>query len=147
MAFFVLFYVGVEVTIGGWIVSYIINVRGGGPSSGYVSSGFFGGLTFGRVALLWINKKVGERRVVFIWAALSIAYVSSYNPSFSYLITINSRLEFVVWFVPSLVGNAVAVSFVGVFLGPMYPLCMNHAGRVLPQKILTGSIGERNGTP
>ncbi|PVF93675.1 MFS general substrate transporter [Serendipita vermifera] len=123
MAFFILVYVGVEVTIGGWIVTYIIDVRGGGPSSGYVSSGFFGGLTVGRVALLWINKKVGERRVLFIYSALAIA------------------LELVIWFVPSLIGNAVAVSFVGVLLGPMYPLCMNHAGRVLPRKILTGSIG------
>ena len=48
----------VEVTLGGWIVTYIIEVRGGGPSSGYISSGFFGGLTFGRVALLWVNSKV-----------------------------------------------------------------------------------------
>jgi fucose permease len=43
LAFFILVYVGVEVTIGGWIVTYIIDVRGGGPSSGYVSAGFFGG--------------------------------------------------------------------------------------------------------
>ena len=71
LAFFILFYTGVEVTIGGtvlavvtttsfhtrynaglmmdlfltlgWIVTFIINVRGGGPSSGYISSGFFGG--------------------------------------------------------------------------------------------------------
>jgi fucose permease len=75
MAFFILVYVGVEVTIGGWIVSFIINVRGGGSSSGYVSSGFFGGLTVGRVALLWVNKKVGERKVVFIYAALAIVCV------------------------------------------------------------------------
>lgn len=27
----------------GWIVTFIIDVRGGGPSSGYISSGFFGG--------------------------------------------------------------------------------------------------------
>jgi fucose permease len=89
MAIFLLVYVGVEVTIGGschlihgvplflchtigWIVTFIIKVRGGGPSSGYVSSGFFGGLTFGRVALLWINKMVGERRVIFIYAILAI---------------------------------------------------------------------------
>ncbi|PVF93671.1 MFS general substrate transporter [Serendipita vermifera] len=123
MAFFILVYVGVEVTIGGWIVTYLIDVRGGGPSSGYVSSGFFGGLTLGRVALLWINKKVGERRVVFIYAALAIG------------------LELVIWLVPSFIGTAVAVSLVGVLLGPMYPLCINHAGRVLPRKILTGSIG------
>ncbi|KAG8752025.1 hypothetical protein FRC14_007433 [Serendipita sp. 396] len=123
MALFILVYVGVEVTIGGWIVTFIIHVRGGGPSSGYVSSGFFGGLTVGRVALLWVNKKVGERRVIFIYAALAIG------------------LELVIWFVPSLIGNAVAVSIVGVLLGPMYPLCMNHAGRVLPRNILTASIG------
>ena len=59
-AFFVLIYVGVEVTIGGqqtapiivitnsrvpvgWIVTFIIDVRKGGSSSGYISSGFFGG--------------------------------------------------------------------------------------------------------
>jgi len=27
----------------GWIVTFIIDVRGGGPSSGYISAGFFGG--------------------------------------------------------------------------------------------------------
>ena len=61
LAFFILIYVGVEVTLGGsflsllacnyllstlllgWTVTYILNVRGGGKSSGYVSSGFFGG--------------------------------------------------------------------------------------------------------
>lgn len=44
LAFFILVYVGVEVTIGGWIVTFIIDVRGGGASSGYISAGFFGGL-------------------------------------------------------------------------------------------------------
>ncbi|KAJ3516394.1 hypothetical protein NLJ89_g1148 [Agrocybe chaxingu] len=123
LAVFILIYVGVEVTIGGWIVSFIIEVRGGGPSSGYISSGFFGGLTIGRVVLLWVNKKVGERRVLFIYSILSIA------------------LEITVWFVPSLIQNAVAVSIVGVLLGPMYPIAMNQASRILPRWILTGSIG------
>ena len=27
----------------GWIVTFLMNVRGGGPSTGYVSTGFFGG--------------------------------------------------------------------------------------------------------
>ena len=43
----------------GWIVTFIIEKRGGGPSSGYISTGFFLGLTLGRIALLWINQKVG----------------------------------------------------------------------------------------
>ena len=64
LAVFILVYVGVEDTIGGmsvittslyrvpdsrrcsgWIVTYMIDVRGGGPSSGYISSGFFGGMS------------------------------------------------------------------------------------------------------
>ncbi|KAI6019796.1 MFS general substrate transporter [Pisolithus orientalis] len=123
LAFFILVYVGVEVTVGGWIVTYIIDVRGGGPSSGYISSGFFGGLTAGRVSLLWVNRKVGERRALFVYAFLAIG------------------LELIVWLVPSLVGGAVTVSVVGFFLGSMYPIAMNHAGRVLPRWLLTGSIG------
>ncbi|KAI0087348.1 MFS general substrate transporter [Irpex rosettiformis] len=123
LALFALIYVGVEVTIAGWSVTYILNVRGGGKNSGYVSSGFFGGLTFGRVALLPLNKKIGERNAVFIYTVLAIA------------------LEFIIWFVPSLTGGAVAVSFIGVFLGPIYPLLMNHSGRILPHWLLTGSIG------
>ena len=51
------------------------------------------------------------------------------------------RLVLVVWLVPSLIGGAVAVSFVGVLLGPVYPIVMNHASRVLPPRLLNGSIG------
>ncbi|KAJ7609796.1 MFS general substrate transporter [Mycena polygramma] len=123
LAFFVLVYVGVEVTIGGWIVTYIIDVRRGGPSAGYVSAGFFGGLMTGRVALLWLNQKIGEHRVLYLYSVLAIA------------------LELVVWLVPSLIGDAVAVSLVGLLLGPIYPITMNYAGRVLPRWLLTGSIG------
>lgn len=41
---FSLIYIGVEVTLGGWIVTFIRQHRGGGESSGYISSGFFGGM-------------------------------------------------------------------------------------------------------
>ena len=67
LALFLVVYIGVEVTIGGmiclpmsllnksliitvtqgWIVTFLMLVRGGGPSSGYVSTGFFGGKYFG----------------------------------------------------------------------------------------------------
>jgi fucose permease len=49
--------------------------------------------------------------------------------------------ELVVWFVPSLIGGAFAVALVGFLLGPIYPIAMNHAGRILPHWLLTGSIG------
>ncbi|KAG8999477.1 hypothetical protein FRB93_013216 [Tulasnella sp. JGI-2019a] len=123
MSAYILVYVGVEVTIGGWIFTYLLNERNGGPSAGYVSSGFFGGLTLGRVILLPLTKKLGYNAAVYLYLALSIA------------------LEFTIWFVPNLVGNAVAVSFVGLFLGPMYPISMNVATNILPAWMLGGSIG------
>ncbi|KAG9086157.1 hypothetical protein FS749_003879 [Ceratobasidium sp. UAMH 11750] len=43
-AFFVWVYVGAEVTTGGWIVTFVIEERGGGSSAGYISSGFFAGI-------------------------------------------------------------------------------------------------------
>lgn len=87
MAFFILVYVGAEVTIGwfhspilnavlvfsyiitllftfadrdtgGWIVTFVLEKRGAGAGAGYVSSGFFGGLTIGRMGLIWVNNKV-----------------------------------------------------------------------------------------
>jgi len=46
MVAFVFVYVGTEVTVGGWIVTFIIGERGGGAEAGYVSSGFFGGTSY-----------------------------------------------------------------------------------------------------
>ncbi|KAK0454058.1 MFS general substrate transporter [Desarmillaria tabescens] len=120
LASFILVYVGVEFTLGGWIVTYVIELRGGGETAGYISSGFFAGLTVGRLALLWVNKLVGERRVLF---------------------SMLSSRSVIVWRVPSLIGSGVAVSLVGVLLGPMYPIVMNHSTRILPPWLLSGCIG------
>ncbi|KAF9023653.1 MFS general substrate transporter [Hymenopellis radicata] len=119
---FVLVYIGVEVTIGGWIVSFVLQERDGGPNSGYISSGFFGGLTIGRLVLIWVNSKVGEYRVIFIYGILAII------------------LEITIWTVPSLIENAVAVSFIGIVLGPMFPLLIGHASRIIPSSIFTGCL-------
>ena len=43
LATWAVIYVGVEVTLGGWIVTFIEQKRGGGASAGYTSSGYFGG--------------------------------------------------------------------------------------------------------
>ncbi|KAF9269598.1 MFS general substrate transporter [Marasmius fiardii PR-910] len=123
MATFALIYIGVEVTVGGWIVTFIIEKRGGGHSAGYISSGFFGGLTIGRLTLMWINKRIGEYTVVFVYTVLAIA------------------LEITVWLVPSILQNAIAVSFIGLLLGPMFPLMVSHGSRVIPPSLFTGSMG------
>ncbi|KAK0430882.1 MFS general substrate transporter, partial [Armillaria borealis] len=123
LAIFALIYIGTEVTVGGWIVTFIINERKGGKSAGYISSGFFGGLTLGRLCLIWFSKKVGEHRAVFVYTLLAIA------------------LELTVWFVPSIIENGVAISFVSLLLGPMFPILVSHATRILPACLLTESVG------
>lgn len=54
---------------------------------------------------------------------------------------ITHRLQLTVWFVPSLIENAIAVSFVGMFLGPVYPVSINVAAGILPAWLLAGAIG------
>ncbi|CDO77090.1 hypothetical protein BN946_scf184473.g34 [Trametes cinnabarina] len=120
---FSLIYVGLEVTMGGWSVTYILDRRHGNSNSGYIASGFFGGLMLGRILLLWLNKKLGERLALFLYALLAIF------------------VEVTVWVVPSLIENAVAVSCVGLLLGPMYPILMNHSTTILPRWLLTACMG------
>ena len=42
---------------------------------------------------------------------------------------------------PNLYSSAICVSFVGFFLGPIYPIVMNHAGTILPSELVAGGIG------
>jgi fucose permease len=47
-AAFVFAYQGSEVAISGWVISFLVNYRGGDPSKvGYVTSGFWAGVTLG----------------------------------------------------------------------------------------------------
>ncbi|RPD75475.1 MFS general substrate transporter [Lentinus tigrinus ALCF2SS1-7] len=123
IATFALIYVGLEVTMGGWSVTYILEERHGSSNSGYIASGFFGGLMLGRVSLMWLNKLLGNRLALFLYALTAIG------------------LEITVWLVPSLIENAIAVSFVGLVLGPMYPILMLHSTTILPRWLLTGCMG------
>ena len=47
----------------------------------------------------------------------------------------------IVWLVPSFTAAAVSVSVIGILLGPMYPIAINHAARVLPRHLVNGTIG------
>ncbi|KAG8428612.1 hypothetical protein J3459_002568 [Metarhizium acridum] len=103
-AIFIFAYQGAEVSISGWVISFLINVRDGDPSSvGYVSSGFWAGITAGRFFLSGPAQRIGEKKFVYGLVVGAIAF------------------QILVWLVPNIVGNAVAVSIVGLLLGPVYP--------------------------
>ena len=47
----------------------------------------------------------------------------------------------IVWLVPSFTAAAISVSIIGILLGPMYPIVINHAARVLPRHLVNGAVG------
>lgn len=64
---FLLGYVGVEVALGGWIVTYMIRVRHGGAfASGMTATGFWLGITVGRVVLGFVTPRVGEKMAIAV---------------------------------------------------------------------------------
>lgn len=66
-AIFLLGYVGVEVALGGWIVVFMARERDGGDfESGMVATGFWIGITVGRVLLGFVTPKIGEQLAVSV---------------------------------------------------------------------------------
>lgn len=103
-ALFIFAYQGAEVSISGWVISFLISTRNGDPSAvGYVTSGFWAGITLGRFLLSHPAHKVGEKLFVYAMVVLAGAF------------------QLLVWWVPNIIGDAVAVSIVGLVLGPVYP--------------------------
>ena len=78
---------------------------------------------------------------MFVSVALAIGWVYTMPGPFLPLILDVDRLKVTIWLVPLLIGNALAASVVGLLLGPMYPIYTNEARKVLPSKVLPGSIG------
>lgn len=123
-AFFIFAYQGAEVSISGWVISYLIAARGGDPAEvGYVTSGFWGGITLGRFILTHITTRVGERLSVYVLIAGTVG------------------LQLIVWLVPNTVGDAVAVALLGLLLGPVYPCATTIFSRLLPSRIQMSSLG------
>lgn len=114
-ALFIFSYQGSEVSESGWFISYLIDYRNGDPSKvGYVTAGFWAGITLGRFVLVYFAARVGEKRFV---TGLTLGTVA---------------FQLLAWFVPNVVGGAVAVSIIGLLLGPIYPCAMSIFARLLP---------------
>jgi len=122
-ALFIFAYQGAEVSIASWLVSFLISYRNGEAASvGYVSSGFWLGITLGRFLLSQPAAKFGEKRSVVALVACS------------------AILQIVVWQVPNVIGNAVAISLVGLLLGPVYPCATSVFSKLLPRSIQMSSL-------
>jgi len=66
-AIFLLGYVGIEVALGGWIVKFMLEVRDGGQfASGMTATGFWMGVTVGRIVLGFVTPRLGEKLAIAV---------------------------------------------------------------------------------
>ncbi|KAM3424114.1 hypothetical protein BST61_g11339 [Cercospora zeina] len=123
-ALFIFAYQGAEVAESGWFISYLINYRRGDPAKvGYVTSGFWAGITIGRFTLTHLAHRVGEVRFVF---AVGVGVII---------------FQLLSWLIPNIIGNAVSVAVLGLLLGPVYPAAATVFTKLLPRRLQTIAIG------
>lgn len=122
-ALFIFAYQGAEVSISGWVISFLISYRHSSPSHvGYVTSGFWAGITLGRFLLSHPAHRVGEKRAVLA------------------LIFGATAFQLLVWLVPNVIGEAVAVAIVGLLLGPIYPCATAVYAKLIPARLQMSSL-------
>lgn len=123
-ALFLLGYVGVEVALGGWIVTFMIQVRHGAAfASGMTATGFWLGITIGRLILGFVTPRIGEKLAIAIYLPIAMG------------------LQLLFWLVPQFYVSVVAVALQGFFLGPMFPAVMVACTKLLPKHLHVSSIG------
>ncbi|KAL2811864.1 MFS general substrate transporter [Aspergillus granulosus] len=119
-----LLYVGVEVTIGGWIVTLMLEVRHAAAfPSGMTATGYWLGITVGRVVLGFVTSRIGAKLATSIYIVLSIAF------------------SLILWLVPHFIVSAIVVSIQGFFLGPLFPSVVVVMTQLLPKHLHVPAIG------
>ena len=112
------------VGLGGWVVTFMLRVRNASPyASGVSGTGFWTGMAVGRASLGFVTERYGERLCVSIYLALSVG------------------LQLLFWLVPQFVVSAIAVAFLGFFLGPLFPGAVMVTAKLLPKRIHVSAIG------
>ncbi|OGE56468.1 hypothetical protein PENARI_c003G08065 [Penicillium arizonense] len=106
-----------------WMVEYLVNVRDGDVKQmGYVPAGFYGGAFLGRLLLAEPTHRFGERRMIFIYAVLCLG------------------LQLIFWLVPNIITEAVAVSLLGLFMGPFFATGISVGTKIFPPELQSSAI-------
>jgi fucose permease len=123
-AFFLVFYVGTEVSLGNWTYSYLTEWRHE-PTilSGYFITGYWLGLTLGRLTLANLAEKLGNKRLIQICLIGVVAGV------------------LIVWFFPATWISAFGLVLAGFSLGPIFPTTIAIISDLLPVSLRSSAIG------
>ncbi len=121
---FLFLYVGAEVSLGSWSYSLLTESRGQSPLlAGWMVSGYWLGLTVGRLVIGHIAERIGAPRLI-LWCLVGV---------------LASTLLF--WPAPNGIVDASALWLAGFSLGPIFPSTIAVFGRVLPPRLQPTAIG------
>lgn len=125
-AIFLLVYVGVEVSLGNWTYSFLLEARQQGTvAAGWIVSGFWLGLTLGRFILQALAERLGFGTKVLMYACLAGLGIGLV----------------LVWLVPLGAIAAIGFCFIGFSLAPIYPLTVAIAPKLVPARLAASAIG------
>ncbi|KAB8213874.1 major facilitator superfamily domain-containing protein [Aspergillus novoparasiticus] len=125
ISLFLLVYVGIEVTVGGWVFTFLVDLRNTPPSvAGVVTFMYWGGLTVGRVCLGFITPYFKRQRLVIVVYLLACVVC---------------HIGF--WLATELHLSMIAVTLLGFFLGPLYPEAVIAQAALLPKHLHVAAVG------
>ena len=125
-AIFLLIYVGIEVSIGGWVVTFMLKVREASPyASGATATGFWFGITVGRIVLGFVTARVfrSEKHAVATYTAIAVV------------------LQLLFWLVPQKTVSSIMAGLLGVCLGPLFPAAVVAMTKLLPKNVHVAAVG------
>ena len=123
---FLLVYVGVEVSLGNWSYSFLLEARHQNTVlAGWIVSGFWLGLTLGRFLIQPVAERLSIGTRVLMYACL---------------IGVGVGL-LLVWLLPFGVVAALGLCFIGFSLAPIYPLTVAILPKLVPARLGPSAIG------
>lgn len=123
-AFFFVFYLGTEISMGNWSFSFLTEERHGSTViSGWAVSGYWLGLTLGRLTMGSLAQRLGNRRLIQ-----------------GCLIGVLVGL-LLVWIVPIGVVSAAGLVITGYCLGPIFPTTIALMSTLVESRLLASVIG------
>jgi len=122
-------YVGLEISMGNWGFSYLVQARALPRSlAGYAISGYWLGLTLGRFLISPLTVRIGVTTGGMMYACLAgVAAAAS-----------------MVWLSPAATLASAALVLLGFFLGPIFPTTMAIAPRLTQARLVPTAIGVLN---
>ncbi len=123
---FLLFYVGIEVSLGSWGYTFLLESRHENTLlAGWVVSGYWLGLTVGRFILNHLAERLRLGLSGLMYSCMGGIVLGIV----------------MIWLIPGDVASAVAFFLIGASLGPIYPSTVGLLPNLVPTHLLSSAMG------